>query len=316
MTGTISSYISDLSLGDPTLFENLAIVPLYQNQKHLPKYITLEEGMTEAVLEVEELENGASVNEILIRNRSDSKALLFEGEELLGAMQNRILNVSVLVPASSKQVLPVSCVEAGRWHHQSTSRDGRRFRVADRVHYARGRAINNHAVSMNLDRERSYSGNQSEVWADIDKKSSRLDVESETSASDSMYVGTNSSIERYLNSFKPLPRQIGSVFLVNGNVSGAEVFARTKTHKTMFNRLIRSYALDAIDRRLDERERKISSQDARKRAKEFTQKLTNAWTKEFDGVGEGVNIRFKDEELTGGALLHQDRVLHLSALSV
>ena len=316
MTGTISSYLSHLELGDPTEFDNLAIVPLFHEQKNPPKYITLEEGLTESFLEVEELENGASVNEILIRNKSDAKALLFEGEELLGAMQNRILNVSVLVPGTSKQILPVSCVEAGRWHHRSSKRDGRRFQVADRVHYARGRALNNHAVSMNLDSGRSYAGNQSAVWEDIDKKSRRLDVESDTSASDSMYVETSSTSDQYLKSFKPLPSQIGSLFLVHGMVSGIEIFARAKTHKAMFKRLIRSYALDAIDHKKSDRGSERPNRDIKDQAKSFTQSLKNAWTKEFDGVGEGVNVRFRDDEITGGALLHRNRVLHLSALAV
>lgn len=316
MTGTISEYISHLELGEPSEYDNLAIVPLFHEQRNPPKYITLEEGLSESILEVEELENGASVNEILIRNKSDAKALLFEGEELLGAMQNRILNVSVLVPATSKQILPVSCVEAGRWHHQSSNREGKRFRVADRVHYARGRALNNDAVSRNLDSGRSYEGNQSAVWHDIDNKSRRLSVESDTSASDRMYAETSSQSNQYLKSFKPLPSQIGSIFLVDGNVSGVEVFARAKTHKAMFKRLIRSYALDAIDRQDTDRVRTTSKEEIKQHAKDFTQSLKNAWSKEFDGVGEGVNVRFRDDELTGGALLHRDRVLHLSALSV
>lgn len=316
MTGTISDYLAHLKLGDPTEFENLALVPLFHDQRNAPKYITLEEGLTKSVLEVEEMESGASVNEILIRNKSDAKALLFEGEELLGAMQNRILNVSVLVPATSKQVLPVSCVEAGRWRHESSESEGKRFRVADRVHYARGRALNNHAVSTNLDSNRSYVGNQSAVWDDIAQKSRRLGVESDTGASDSMYAEKSTASARYLKSFKPLPSQIGSIFLVDGNVSGVELFARAKTHKAMFKRLIRSYALDAIDLQTSDRAPTTSKEDISQHAKNFTQSLKSAWSKEFDGVGEGVNVRFRDDKLTGGALLHQDRVLHLSALSV
>ena len=316
MTGTISDYLADLKLGDPTEYENLAIVPLFHKQRNTPKYITLKEGLTKSVLEVEEMEDGASVNEILIRNKSDAKALLFEGEELLGAMQNRILNVSVLVPAASKQVLPVSCVEAGRWHHESSEREGRRFRVADRVHYARGRALNNRAVSRNLASDRSYAGDQSAVWEDIAEKSRRLDAESPTRASDSMYAENRTTSAHYLKSFKPLPKQIGSIFLIDGNVSGVELFARAKTHRAMFKKLIRSYALDAIDRQMIDRTPKTSKKDISQQAKNFTQSLQSAWTKEFDGVGEGVNVRFRDDELTGGALLHQERVLHLSALSM
>ena len=48
-------------------------------------------------------------------NPLDEAVLLYDGEELVGAKQNRILNVSVLVGAGAKMPIPVSCVEQGRW---------------------------------------------------------------------------------------------------------------------------------------------------------------------------------------------------------
>ena len=47
--------------------------------------------------------------------RSTSNVLLYDGEELVGAKQNRILNVTVLVAAGATLPIPVSCVEQGRW---------------------------------------------------------------------------------------------------------------------------------------------------------------------------------------------------------
>jgi hypothetical protein len=41
--------------------------------------------------------------------------LLLDGEELVGAKQNRILNTTVLVDAHVTVTIPVSCVEQGRW---------------------------------------------------------------------------------------------------------------------------------------------------------------------------------------------------------
>ena len=53
------------------------------------------------------------------RTRGDIRVLFLEGEELVGAKQNRILNTSVLLPARSKIKIPVSCVERGRWAYKS-----------------------------------------------------------------------------------------------------------------------------------------------------------------------------------------------------
>ena len=47
-------------------------------------------------------------------NQCDRPVLLLDGEELVGAKQNRILKLSLPAPAGKPIVMPVSCVEAGR----------------------------------------------------------------------------------------------------------------------------------------------------------------------------------------------------------
>ena len=51
---------------------------------------------------------------------------MLDGEELIGAKQNRILNTTVLVAAHTEVTIPVSCVEQGRWGYR-----GRQFRPGD-----------------------------------------------------------------------------------------------------------------------------------------------------------------------------------------
>ena len=61
--------------------------------------------------------------ELAVVNPLDEAVLLYDGEELVGAKQNRILNVSVLVAAGAKLPIPVSCVEQGRWARSSVDFD-------------------------------------------------------------------------------------------------------------------------------------------------------------------------------------------------
>ena len=57
--------------------------------------------------------------ELRVANPLSEHVLFYDGEELVGAKQNRILNVSVLVGARTELPIPVSCVEQGRWRHES-----------------------------------------------------------------------------------------------------------------------------------------------------------------------------------------------------
>ncbi len=320
MNTTVPTFLSTVRLGEPTLCDNLAMVPLFTNSSSKPDYITLEEGLKSGLLEVEELEGGASVNDILFRNKSDHLALLFEGEEFIGAMQNRVLNVSILANANSKQTLPVSCVEAGRWHHKHAERKHQKFNVANRMHYARGRAMENRAVSKNLETQKVYRGDQSTVWDDISVKFRRMNAESPTAASDALYVSAEKRLNKYVNAFVHQPEQVGSLFLIDDAVSGLEIFANEITHRNMLSRLIRSYALDAIDAEetrpgSKDRVPKVSVQRARKAADSFVNQLSESWTKEFNGVCLGQNVRFKDDGITGGALVHNETLFHLCAFA-
>jgi hypothetical protein len=71
--------------------------------------------------------------------------LLLDGEEVIGAKQNRIINLTVLVAAGTTVQLPVSCVEQGRWSMQSL-----RFAEAGRTMFASGRARKMRDVTASL----------------------------------------------------------------------------------------------------------------------------------------------------------------------
>ena len=190
------------------------------------------------------------------------------------------------------------------------------------MHYARGRAMGNQAVSASVASTQQYRSDQSGIWEDINLKSSRMKAHSPSSASDAMYVSSESKIDDFLNSFKHEENQIGSVFLVDGAVSGLEIFATESTHKRMLQKLIRSYALDAIDASMTRPKSaaqptsKLTKKQCLAATEAFTNRLKSSWTKRFDGVCAGENYRFNDDQLTGGALVHENQLLHLCAFAL
>ena len=82
---------------------------------------------------VRELEAGASVGDVLVHNPLDVGLLLYEGEEITGARQDRTFDRSVLVPAGRHANVPVSCVEAGRW---DGGRHGEAFSASPRAAFS------------------------------------------------------------------------------------------------------------------------------------------------------------------------------------
>jgi hypothetical protein len=108
-----------IQLGEPIEHRGVVIAPLFPRRQPRIEYLTLEEAIPLG-FRITELDAAGRVPELLATNPLESNVLLYDGEELLGAKQNRILNVTVLVAATSETRIPVSCVEEGRWSARST----------------------------------------------------------------------------------------------------------------------------------------------------------------------------------------------------
>src|SRR4030095_6194069 len=97
------------------------------------------------LVEITESSETGQVPELKVVNRGDSAVLLLDGEELLGAKENRGLNLTILAPAHHSSTIPVSCVESGRWRRVS-----KQFASAPRAHFAEGRAAKMSQVTSSL----------------------------------------------------------------------------------------------------------------------------------------------------------------------
>jgi hypothetical protein len=245
-------------------------------------------------------------------NESDMPVFLMEGEELIGAKQNRTLNLSILIPAMQAVAIPVSCVERGRWAHRS-----REFAAAPRAQYAEGRAKKMAQVSASMAATGVRHSNQREVWQDIDEKFARLKTLSRTSAMADMFEQQSARLEEYVISFPPSEGQVGAVFTIEGKVCGFELFDSPDTLKKLWPKLLRSYGLDALDRADSghQMEEKPTPPAGHNDVESFLNTVSTGRTKKYPAVGEGEDIRLASRELTGAALAAHGRVVHLSAFA-
>jgi hypothetical protein len=115
----INQYIGGLKLGREQSFKNLTVFALLSDYAANLDYLTLDEALAEDLIEVMEVSQGGSVPELKVLNKSDRMVLILDGEELVGAKQNRIVNTTILIAANTTTLIPVSCVEQGRWSYRS-----------------------------------------------------------------------------------------------------------------------------------------------------------------------------------------------------
>ncbi len=109
----LQEILHSIEHGAPLVHGALTVIPLLTLSSKEVDWMTLEEAGDDVV--VTEASGGASVPTLEVSNAGDRPLLLLDGEELIGAKQNRVLNTTVLVGAHSTVTIPVSCVEAGRW---------------------------------------------------------------------------------------------------------------------------------------------------------------------------------------------------------
>lgn len=120
MDETLERTLGSFEIGKPVYHELLRLFPLLGDATPVEEGLSLlEEALEGGTLRIEELDEEGSVSELQVASTGTKPVLILEGDELLGAKQNRTVNSSVLIAADSRIVLPVSCVERGRWSYRS-----------------------------------------------------------------------------------------------------------------------------------------------------------------------------------------------------
>ncbi len=238
--------------------------------------------------------------ELKVVNRSDRSVLLLDGEELIGAKQNRVLNTSILLKPKSEITVPVSCTEQGRWGYTSPD-----FSYSHVVMTRGARSSKSRSVSESYEQGLGARSDQSEVWADIADLHEVAGTSSRTGAMRDAYTAKSGDLEAYLQAFSCLPRQRGCLVFINGEVAGMDLLSRETAYGTIHPQLVKSYAMDAL---LQGKEKSNESPDGK--AEAFLQQATKCRESRFESAGEGHDYRFEGPEVIGSALVCDPHVIH------
>lgn len=225
---------SQIAVGNLQVYKNLSIFPLLSTKPGLPDYLTLDEALDQGIVLISEISTAGVVPELRLENPSEWPVLLVDGEELVGAKQNRVLNLSILAPAKSTIQIAVSCVERGRWSYAGTT-----FGSQGGALYAAGRARRAGHVTESMREAGTRRSRQDEVWQDIQDKSARMQSHSATEAMNKLYADHAEQIESYVQAFQPSDSQVGAIFSINGQVRGIDLFDYPATLRKLYPKLIR-----------------------------------------------------------------------------
>ena len=304
----ITDLLSRVSLGPARTHRALGAFPVLLSPApeadQTPLYLVLDEALATGRFRVTEISDAGSVPQLRALNDLDRAVFLLDGEELVGAKQNRVLNLSLLVAAGSKTDIPVSCVEAGRWHRMSDD-----FAAAPRTQFAEGRARKMASVSMSLRASGEARSDQGEVWDTISAKSMRMRISSETSAMSEMFEQSRPALGDYLSGMgEALPDQIGAVYTIGGRIAGLDLFDSPATWSRLAPKLHSSYALDAMEG--EGKQAALPGEDA---VRAFLADVAAAGAERFPTTGLGQTLRLEASGLTGAALEVDGRCIHLAA---
>ncbi len=301
----ITTTIADLEIGEPTFCGGLTVFPLLSREISDLDYLLLAQGLRDNLVTVREVSAGGSVPDLAVENRADRPVLIVDGEELVGAKQNRVANLTLLVPAEKTTIIPVSCVEQGRWSYDSPD-----FQVTDRMHFARGRAEMNASVQASMRTAGTRRSDQGQVWSSIDDKAVAMDAPSATGAMSEIFERHAEALDDYVREVEAAPNQLGAIFAVAGGHYGLDLFDRHATLAAFLPKLVRSYGVDALERRTEgDKATPVSA------AQDFLDRLGAGAFDDHPAIGLGRDVGIVAERAIGGALVVDEATVHLTGFS-
>ena len=226
-----------LELLNAQRYRNMEVIPVRINRNGHNDYLTLKRGISAGFVEITECEV-STVGTVLARNKANVPLVLIDGDEIVGAKQNRIMNRSLIVPPLTTMEVSVSCTEQGRWHYD---------RTGDRAHFDYSDIAADFSTRRNKAHDLYENDScQSTVWNSIHDLERKTSFKSRTSALHDNFINLRSKLDGYLKNFHVDYGQCGAIFIINGEIKGLELFANPSIYHDYHEKIFRSYIMEAI----------------------------------------------------------------------
>ena len=292
--------LTDVSVAEPVAAGRLQVFGLRWDVTEDLAYVTLDEAMAAGTLEIGEVSDSGSVPALRVVNTSDTLVFLMAGEQLIGAKQDRVLNVSIMVPAKSEMVVPVSCVEAGRWGYRS-----RKFGSRGSTSHSKLRRMKSKDESGSNLKSRRPSSDQGKVWDEVSRKLYKMGSVSASAALYQTYADYDIELGGTVEAVCVPEGCSGVAFVLGGRVAGVDLFDKPATLSKLLPKLVKAYAIDALE------EPEQAQPTDRDTVETWLRSSKDAPSERFDSPGLGDDIRIEGNERVGACLVVEDRAVHM-----
>lgn len=319
MERTVDLYLKGMELGHAQSYGDMVMFPLLSTQSEGPEYLTMSDALENGSLVIGEVSAGGSVPELKAVNKGREAVLMLDGEELVGAKQNRVLNTTIMIGPGSSVVIPVSCVEQSRWRGADL-----RMERSENVMAASLRSKKVASVNRNLEASDAYMADQAMIWDGVRKCADELGVNSPTGAMRDIYEARKKDLDDYLQAFSPVLRQKGLLVFIKGKPAGMDFVSREKAFSSLFNKLLRSYVLETLlaggrgpsGKIVVEDKNTGAARVSADRAAAFLEEAGRCEEKRFASIGLGLSCRYRGKQLVGAGLEVDGSMPHLAFFSL
>ena len=231
----------------PYTYKNLSIFLIHgKDESKKGNIMTLQEAMERKLFVVYET---SDVNELQVENLSkEFEVFIQSGDIVKGGKQDRILAVSIIIPARSGRVsIQAFCVESGRWTKRGEEDSGKFNSSNDRI------------VTKELKLAANSTRSQQEVWSQVSEAQTRLSRNvggsvAGTSASSLQLSLENkkvvATVDEYVSKLSGVingqSNVIGYAFAVNGQINSADVYVSNALFKKLWGKMLKAAATEAV----------------------------------------------------------------------
>jgi len=302
--GLARNILTSLLIEPSRHFHNLTLFPLRSHLLQKVDYLTLADAIHKGSVQVTEVSEGGQVPTLRVLNHDPKPVFIAEGEILVGGKQNRTVNLSVIVEPFSEFVVPVSCVEQGRWHRNSPQFNARHHAPPDL------RARKMESVSRNRATTGQARSDQGRVWEDCQSYLDAANVHSATSSITETYQIAGPGLRGYRESLVLPEGCQGFLMASNSHVLGMDLFDSGMTLKSLWPRLSESYFLKAS---CDSSAKSPSRESV---AQDFLDHLSRHLTPCVQISKGSKDLEIRSERAVGSAVFYKGQLCHLSAFEM